>query len=98
MYHPAQGKWGGGEQVFERHVHEHPLVRHCQQTRDSQAVKISDFLTQGQFHRLGLYNEFFRRLEVEHQMAVTLPSRSPLVIGIAVNRSGKDFWKRSSPP
>lgn len=82
------------ERAFERHVHEHPLVRHYQRTRDGKAVKISDFLTQSEFHRLGLYNEFFRELEVERQMAITLPAPAPLVIGIAVNRSGKDFSER----
>jgi hypothetical protein len=84
------------EQVFERNVHEHPLVCHYQRASDSRAGKISDFLTQRQFHRLELYNEFFRRLEVERQMAVTLPASAPLVIEIAVNRSSRDFseWDR----
>jgi DNA-binding CsgD family transcriptional regulator len=91
---PLPSDFPEGEQIFERHVHEHPLVRHYQRTNDGRAVKISDFLTQSQFHRLELYNEFFRKLEVEHQMAVTLPAPVPLVIGIAVNRSGKDFSER----
>jgi hypothetical protein len=48
-------------------------------------------LSQTRFHRLGLYNEFFRRLGVEHQMALVLPAPSPLLIGIALNRSRPDF-------
>jgi hypothetical protein len=36
------------EQVFERYVHEHLLVRHYQRTSDGRAGKISDFLTQRQ--------------------------------------------------
>ncbi|MBV9455018.1 MAG: hypothetical protein JOZ19_13020 [Rubrobacter sp.] len=56
---PLPSDFPEGEQIFERHVREHPLVRHCQRTRDGRVVKISDFLTQSQFHRLELYNEFF---------------------------------------
>ena len=78
------------EQVFERHVHEHPLVCQYQRASDGRASKITGFLTQRQFHRLELYNEFFRRLEVERQMAVTLPAPASLVIEIAVNRSSRD--------
>ncbi|MDQ3834808.1 MAG: helix-turn-helix transcriptional regulator [Actinomycetota bacterium] len=81
-------------QAFAQHIPEHPLINHHQQTRDGRALKISDFLTQSQFHKLELYNEFYRRLEVEHQMAVILPAPAPLVIGIAVNRSSRDFSER----
>lgn len=91
---PLPSGFPDGVQVFERHIPEHPLINHHQQTRDGRAVKISDFLTQSQYHRLGLYNEFYRRLEVEHQMSVTLPAPAPLVVGIAVNRSGRDFSER----
>ncbi|HEX2713778.1 MAG TPA: helix-turn-helix transcriptional regulator [Candidatus Acidoferrales bacterium] len=77
--------------VFARHVGDHPLITHYRKTCDGRALKISDFLAQRQFHRLGLYNEFFRLLRVEYQMAVTLPAPPPLVVGIALNRSGRDF-------
>ncbi|MBI4445592.1 MAG: helix-turn-helix transcriptional regulator [Acidobacteria bacterium] len=64
---------------------------HYQEKREPKAVKISDFISQRQFHRLGLYNEFFRQLSVEHQIAFILPAPPPLVIGIAVNRAHRDF-------
>src|SRR5919199_5782543 len=91
---PVPSDFPDGEQVFTQHIHEHPLINHHQQTRDGRAFKISDFLTQSQFHRLGLYNEFYRRLDVEYQMAIILPAPEPLVIGIAVNRSSRDFSER----
>jgi GAF domain-containing protein len=75
-------------------MHEHPLIRHYQQTNDGRALKISDFLTQRQFHRLALYNEFFQPQGIEHQIAITLPAPPPLVIGIALNRSRPDFSER----
>jgi hypothetical protein len=82
------------QHAFERHVPEHPIIGHHLRTRDGRALKISDFLTRREFHRLGLYNEFYRKLEVEHQIAVVLPSPSPLVIEVALNRSRRDFSER----
>ena len=73
---------------------EHPLITHYQQTRDGRAFKISDYLTQSQFHRLGLYNELYRRVDVEYQMAFALPTPPPLIIGIALNRGRRDFSER----
>jgi DNA-binding CsgD family transcriptional regulator len=91
---PLPSDFPEGEETFARHIPEHPIIRHHQETHDGRALKISDLLTQREFHRLGLYNEFFRRLEVEYQMAIVLPAPAPLVIGIAVNRNGKDFSER----
>lgn len=94
---PMPPDLAGGERpldVFERHIHEHPLVRYYQRTGDGRALKVSDFLTGSQFHRLGLYNEFFQKIDVEHQIAITLPAPPPLMIGIAVNRRGRDFSER----
>ena len=87
-YGPAENK------IFEQHMHEHPLITHNQKTRDVRALKLSDFLTQRQFHRLALYNEFFRPLSAEHQMAFGLPSPPSLTIGIALNRTKRDFSER----
>ena len=80
--------------AFERHTRQHPLIAHYAQTQDSQPLKISDFLTLSQFRRLDLYNEFFGELAINYQMAVTIPSSPRLVIGIALNRRGRDFSER----
>jgi DNA-binding CsgD family transcriptional regulator len=77
--------------VFETHVHQHPLVNHYLATGDGRAVKISDFLDRERFHRLGLYAEFFRTFPIEHQLAVALPSPAATVIGLALNRARGDF-------
>jgi len=54
-------------------------------------LKMSDFLTRRKFHSVGLYTDFYRRVGVEHQMALMLPAAPPLVIGIALNRGRPDF-------
>jgi DNA-binding CsgD family transcriptional regulator len=80
--------------VFNRYADQHPLITHYARTRESRPRKISDFLTLTEFRRLGLYQEFFRTLAINYQMAVTIPSSPELVIGIAVNRSSHDFSER----
>ena len=82
------------EHTFASYLHEHPLIDYHRRTRDGWAVKLSDFLTPDQFHRLALYNEVYRRRRVEFQMAITLPAPASLVIGIAFNRSQRDFSER----
>ena len=81
-------------EIFNRHAHEHPLIRYHAGTMDGGPTTISDFLTQRQLHPLGLYNEFFRPLGVEYQMAVTLHRAPDLIVALALNRARRDFSER----
>jgi DNA-binding CsgD family transcriptional regulator len=75
--------------LFASFVHEHPVIAHFASTGDPQAHTISDFLRPAEFHRLGLYGEFFGPLGIEDQLSTTLPvGRGDRVIGVALNRSG----------
>ena len=89
--YPARALDPATQAVFAAHVHEHPLINYYGATGSGEPVMISDFLTREQFHRLGLYAEFYRRRPVEHQMAVSMPGPSQQVIGIALNRGRRDF-------
>jgi DNA-binding CsgD family transcriptional regulator len=79
--------------TFNRYAHQHPVIAHIARTNDSRALKISDFFSRARFHRLSLYNEFFRELGIESQMAATILSRRR-IIGIALNRGRLDFSER----
>lgn len=81
----------GQLQAFERHIHEHPLIDYTYHHPGSAAVRISDFLTKTQFHRTGLYNEFFKCVGVEHQIALAVATGPATVVGIALNRGRMDF-------
>jgi DNA-binding CsgD family transcriptional regulator len=83
-----------GERIFDRYIPEHPLIRYSQRRPGHGPIKISDVLSASQYHRLGLYNEFFRLIGVEDQMVMSLPSARPVVIGIALNRSRRNFTSR----
>ena len=95
MWHPSTAQPSvESTTAFEQHIREHPLIMRHQKTRDDRAYKISDFLSKSQFHRLGFYNEFFRPLSVEHQIAFCLPAPLDMDIGIALNRALRDFSDR----
>jgi DNA-binding CsgD family transcriptional regulator len=94
VLHPARAVPSDLMRAFEHHRHEHPLIKHFGGNPPGRAAKISDFLTRREFHRLGLYDEFFRQVGVEHQMVIGLPAPSPRVVGVALNRSGLDFSER----
>ena len=81
-------------QTFEHYQHEHPLITHFRENPQARVAKISDFLTQREFHRLGLYNEFFRKIDLEHQVVIGLPALSPRLGGVALSRGGLDFSER----
>jgi DNA-binding CsgD family transcriptional regulator len=80
--------------AFERHVGEHPLIKHYARTRDPRPLAISDLLTRREWHRTNLFKEFFKPLGLEHQLAVTLEGPRGVVIGIALSRGEKDFSMR----
>lgn len=74
-----------------RLAHEHPLIV-AQANGDPCTHKISDFLSQRQFHALELYSELYKLIDAEDQIAFGLPG--PTVIGIALNRASRSFSER----
>lgn len=77
--------------VFEAHLSEHPLLRHQQETNDLSPRKISDFLSKGQFHRLGIYQELYGQIGCEDQIALALHNSPSHVIALAINRDQRSF-------
>ena len=82
--------------ALSRHGHENPLLRHFRQTGRTDVCSFSDFVTTPQLHRLPLYNEYYRHVEVEHQIIVPLFSKStsPSEAGFALSRRRRDFSAR----
>lgn len=78
-------------QTFAELSGENPVLAHVRRTRDGRPRRISDFLGRAEYHRLPLYREFYGKIEAEYQCALTLPSRPPVVIGLALTRARQDF-------
>ncbi|HEV2326662.1 MAG TPA: LuxR C-terminal-related transcriptional regulator [Terracidiphilus sp.] len=91
---PAAMDFPDSVRIFEEHMYEHPLIAFSTIERKQAVVKISDFMSMARFRELGIYREFFRRVGTDHQMVCVIGSESSPLIGIAVNRHGKDFSER----
>jgi DNA-binding CsgD family transcriptional regulator len=79
------------EERFAELADENPVLDYTRRTRDGRPRRISDFLSREEYHRLRLYREFYGQIGVEFQVALCLPSRPPVVIGLALSRSEDDF-------
>ena len=74
-------------EVLERHFHEHPVVMGFRRTRSGRAERISDHLSAPAFHDTALYCEFYRKLRVEDQLVLMVPTGPDSAAGVAVSRS-----------
>jgi DNA-binding CsgD family transcriptional regulator len=78
---------------FERHMHEHPVLR-AHQSGEVGAAAISDFLTVAEYHRLAIYRDVYGPLGIEDQLAFTIDVSDGTVTGIVMNRSTRGFSDR----
>jgi DNA-binding CsgD family transcriptional regulator len=76
--------------AFAHHMLEHPLVQQYA-VGDRSARRLSDAISTRRLHNLGLYREFFRALSVERQITLGLAARPDHLVGISLNRGGRDF-------
>jgi len=77
--------------AFARYGTQNPIAEHFMRTRDGRATRFSDLMTRRQLHRLELYREVYQPLQVEYQIALTLPSTVQRVLGVALSRGARDF-------
>jgi len=80
--------------VFRHHMHEHPAATYAQRSGEVEPVKISDFVTARKWHKLALYQEYYRPLGVEDQLSVALSANPNQLIPIALNRPRRNFTER----
>ncbi len=79
---------------FAALAHENPLIARYQRTGDGRPYRISDMVDRQTFHATALYQEFYRPMGVESQVAFSLPSRPQLLVGLALTREHEDFSDR----
>ena len=80
----------GAKRVFAECMHEHPYLLDSSRVQNGCTWRLSDALPRGPFHRLKLYNEFYRRRGIEHQLGIKLTASQSLVIAVGVNRGPQD--------
>jgi DNA-binding CsgD family transcriptional regulator len=80
--------------AFDRHFAEHPLVRFHSSTPGSGSHRISDSLSAAAFRETPLYNDYYRRVGIDHAIAVPLYVDRGLLVSFVLNRNGRDFSDR----
>jgi DNA-binding CsgD family transcriptional regulator len=80
--------------AFDRHFHEHPLVRYHAYQGGRVTQRISDALPYALFRRSGLYNDYYRRVRIDHAMALPIYVRDGLLVSFVLNRTRRDFTDR----
>jgi DNA-binding CsgD family transcriptional regulator len=78
-------------EAFMRSFREHPALAHYALTGDQKTYRISDFISQRQFHDLTLYNEYYRPSSVEYQIIASITQAPGQMAGIALDRDRCDF-------
>lgn len=81
-------------EAFARYASQNPIADHFLRTHDGRATRISDLVTRRQFHRLDVYQHVYRPLNVEYQIAFTLPSTKDRILGASLSRARRDFTAR----
>jgi DNA-binding CsgD family transcriptional regulator len=81
--------------ALEAHFHEHPQLNHYRQSADRQVYQTTDFFSLRQFRQKGIYQEFYRHLDTEHQLTCLLSDLGAVEdVGIGLNRKFKKFSER----
>jgi DNA-binding CsgD family transcriptional regulator len=75
-------------------AHQQPICNYVEETGDFRALKVSDFLTGKQLHRLELYDDYFRPSGFEYWMMLPLVSPPSHEQGFNFYRSRPDFSGR----
>ena len=91
---PADAVQPGFEARFVELAHEHPIIAHHLRTGDGSARQFSDFVTGPELHALAIYQEIYKPIDGEHQIAIVLPGTPGTVVGIALNRRHRGFTER----
>lgn len=79
------------KEAFMLHFTEHPALTHYACSGDGRSYRISDFISNREFHNLTLYNEYYRQFNVEYQMLAGIFLASQQMIGLAFDRDRSDF-------
>jgi DNA-binding CsgD family transcriptional regulator len=80
--------------AFDRHFKQHPLVRFHGYDGGRVTQRISDCLPETRFRKSALYNDYYRRIGIDHAMALPVFVQDGLLVSFVLNRSRRDFSDR----
>jgi DNA-binding CsgD family transcriptional regulator len=88
---PREAIGAEDQACFNRLIHEHPLVRFHSTHADGGACRISDCMPRAVFERQAICGDYYRRIGIDHVMAVPVVASAGLVMSYVLNRRGADF-------
>jgi DNA-binding CsgD family transcriptional regulator len=77
--------------AYGEYAFQNPIMLRYLETLDGRPYRFSDVTTPEELHKLELYQHLYAPIEVEHQMAFTLPATPGRVIAIALCRTDSDY-------
>ncbi len=87
-----EGAIGADERAsFDRHFRAHPLVHYHADLRGTLAHRISDSVPFTRFRHSALYSDYYRRIGIDHAVALPLFVDDRLLVSFVLNRQGRDF-------
>jgi len=91
---PAGTLSAADREAFNRHFEQHPLVRYHGYAGGQDTWRISDSVPIERFRRSALYNDYYRRIRIDHAMALPVYVRDGLLVSFVLNRTRRDFSDR----
>ena len=91
---PAGGLGPDAREAFDRHFRQHPLVRFHGYLGGADTHRISDSIPLERFRRSALYNDYYRRVRIDHAMALPVYVGGGLLVSFVLNRTRRDFTDR----
>jgi DNA-binding CsgD family transcriptional regulator len=80
--------------VFDHYFHAHPLVREHGRNAHAVTKRIGDILSETDFRRTPLYNDYYRAIGIAHVMAVPVYVDHRFLVSFVLNRRGRGFGDR----
>ena len=80
--------------AFDRHFHEHPLLREHRRNPRAETRQIADLVPMAAFRDTTLFDEYYRPIGIDHVMALPVHVDRSLLVSFVFNRSRRPFEER----
>ncbi len=91
---PGSGIGASDRAAFDRHFHQHPLVRYHGFDGGQGTRRVSDSQPFARFRHSALYSDYYRRIGIDHAMALPILVRGSRLVSFVFNRARRDFSDR----
>jgi DNA-binding CsgD family transcriptional regulator len=83
-------------ECFDLHFNEHPLVQVHGGRLHPHVHRISDSMSLSAFQRTPLYADYYRRIGIDHVLALPVHQSNGWLVSWVLNRKGRDFTDREA--